>query len=44
MTAILVAELILLAGIIFLAFWFNTKKCKDMMEWRARKSEIAHLL
>ena len=44
MTIILIVELILLASIVFLAFWFNTKKCKDMMEWRARKSEIAHLL
>ena len=44
MTAIIFVEILLLAGMIGLVFWFNTKKYKDMQEWRARKSEIAHLL
>jgi hypothetical protein len=44
MTAIIIVEILLLAGIVGLVFWFNTKKYKDMLEWRARKSEIAHLL
>ena len=44
MTAIICVEILLLAGMIGLVFWFNTKKYKDMQEWRARKSEIAHLL
>ena len=44
MTAIILVEILLLAGMIGLVFWFNTKKYKDMQEWRARKSEIAHLL
>ena len=44
MTAIIFVEILLLAGVIGFVFWFNTKKYKDMQEWRARKSEIAHLL
>ena len=44
MTAIIFVEILLLAGMVGLVFWFNTKKYKDMQEWRARKSEIAHLL
>ena len=44
MTAIIIVEILLLAGMVGLVFWFNTKKYKDMQEWRARKSEIAHLL
>lgn len=44
MTAIIFIEILLLAGMVGLVFWFNTKKYKDMQEWRARKSEIAHLL
>ena len=44
MTAIIFVEILLLAGVIGFVFWFNTKKYKDMQEWRARKSEIAYLL
>ena len=44
MTAIIWLELLLLGAIGFCAYWFGTKKFKDMQEWRARKSEIAHLL
>ena len=44
MTAIIIVEILLLAGMAGLVCWFNTKKYKDMLEWRARKSEIAHLL
>ena len=44
MTAIIIFETLLLAGMVGLVFWFNTKKYKEMQEWRARKSEIAHLL
>ena len=44
MTAIIFVEILLLAGMIGLVFWLNTKKYKDIQEWRARKSEIAHLL
>ena len=44
MTAIIFVEILLLAGMVGLVFWFNTKKYKEMQEWRARKSEIAHLL
>ena len=44
MTVIIFVEILLLAGVIGFVFWFNTKKYKDMQEWRARKSEIAHLL
>lgn len=44
MTAIIFVEILLLAGMVGLIFWFNTKKYKDIQEWRARKSEIAHLL
>ena len=44
MTAIIWLELLLLGAIIFCAYWFGTKKFQDMQEWRARKSEIAHLL
>lgn len=44
MTAIIALEILLLAGIAFSAYWFSTKKFKDMQEWRARKSEIAYLL
>ena len=36
MTAIIIVEILLLAGMIGLVFWFNTKKYKDMQEWRAR--------
>ena len=43
MTAIIFVEILLLAGVIGFVFWFNTKKYKDMQEWRARKSEIAYL-
>ena len=44
MTAIIIVEILLLVGMAGFVFWFNTKKYKDMQEWRARKSEIAHLL
>ena len=44
MTTVIIIEILLFAGMIGLIFWFNTKKYKDMLEWRARKSEIAHLL
>ena len=44
MTAIIFVEILLLAGMAGFVFWFNTKKYKEMQEWRARKSEIAHLL
>ena len=44
MTAIVIVEILLLAGVIGFVFWFNTKKYNEMQEWRARKSEIAHLL
>ena len=44
MTAIIFVEILLLAGVIGFVFWFNTKKYNEMQEWRARKSEIAHLL
>ena len=44
MTAIIIVEILLLVGMAGFVFWFNTKKYKEMQEWRARKSEIAHLL
>ena len=44
MTAIIFVEILLLAGMAGFVFWFNTKKYKEMQEWRARKAEIAHLL
>lgn len=44
MTAIIFVEILLLAGMVGLVIWFNTKKYQDIQEWRARKSEIASLL
>ena len=44
MTAIIIVEILLLVGMAGFVFWFNTKKYKEMQDWRARKSEIAHLL
>lgn len=44
MTAIMIIEILLLAGMVGLIVWFNSAKYKDMQEWRARKSEIASLL
>ena len=44
MTGIIAIEIVLLLGLVAGVFWFNSKKYKDVKEWRDRKAEIASLL
>ena len=44
MTGIIAIEIVLLLGLVAGVFWFNSKKHKDVKEWRDRKAEIASLL